>query len=64
MDWLMKASVDGKMLGVKINLNFELTDLAFAGDIVIISGEQGQMQRMTDNITTCSDSLGLKAPMK
>ena len=36
----MKVTV-GKILGVKINRNFELTDLAFAEDIVTISVEQG-----------------------
>ena len=39
----MKVSVDGKMLGVKIKRNFELTDLAFADNIVTISGDQDHL---------------------
>lgn len=62
--WQMKVSVDGKMVSVKINRKFEPTDLAFANDIVMISGGQGQMQRMTDNITTCADSLELKRQVR
>jgi len=59
IDWLMKASTEGRRNGIQWTLWEQLDDLDFADDIALLSHNQQQLQSKTTILEKLSASVGL-----
>lgn len=59
VDWIMKASTEGRRNGIQWSLWGQLDDLDFADDIALLSHTQQQMQDKMDALNYNSTRIGL-----